>query len=106
MVVDWPWERKGFGRVNLTEWKATFGFLHPADAPPGLNEIANEKKNGIYTTKTIKNGTNEKFEIIQKWVSCFDDQVNKFERLDSTKLTVDSYFDTTKNIYNNEGGAL
>lgn len=97
---------KGLGRVNLIDWKATFGFLHPVDAPPGLMEInLPTEKNGIYTTKTIKSDAFGWLDIIQIWVDRFNDEVMKFQRSESIKLTADNYFDDIKDIYSDKGDA-
>jgi len=97
---------KGLGKVGLTNWKATFGYLHPEDAPLGLIELnLQTQKCGIYTTKTITLNTDKKFDMIQKWVNCFIDEVINFQRLDSIILTEDSYFDDIKDIYSDKGGA-
>ncbi len=97
---------KGFGEIQLTDWTATYGYIHPEDAPSGLMKIDSPiEKNGVYTTKTVKPDCKGWPDIAQCWLDRFNNKMSIFQRAESIKLTTDNYFDGIKEIYCHEGGA-
>lgn len=96
---------KGFGKVKLTGWKATFGYLLPENAPPGVEEIdAPTGISGIYTTKTVQSTDKGLTDMMQNWLKYFIDKTSNYQRPESIRLTTDNYFDDVKDIYCSKGG--
>lgn len=84
---------KGFGRVRLTDWTATFGYLLPEDALPGVAELGLEpQKSGLYKTTKISSSLNCWPNLAQRWVDAFYQQVELFKRPQELILSEDSYF--------------
>ncbi len=84
---------KGFGRVELTDWKATFGYMKPEDASIGLTRPdLVTGKSGVYTTIEIKDATDSWRELVQEWINAFHEEIKK-ERYFKFKRQEDSYFD-------------
>lgn len=91
---------KGFGRVKLTDWTATIGYLQPEDAPLNITQIGlMTQKSGIFTTVQIKDGTERWREMMQGWINAFHHNVNGFERSDDIKLDKDNYFESLEKLY-------
>lgn len=84
---------KGFGRVKLIDWTATFGYLLTEDALPGVKELCLElQKSGLYNTVKISSSLNCWPNLAQKWVDAFRQQVECFLRSKELTLFEDSYF--------------
>ncbi|MDH7577693.1 MAG: RAMP superfamily CRISPR-associated protein [Bacillota bacterium] len=98
---------KGFGRVKLTSWTATFGYLLPEDAPPGLTQLGlASQKPGVYTTVTATSGMDGWALLVQEWVNAFHETVKQFQRPEQLELTEDSYFGRVDKLYPvKKGGA-
>lgn len=92
---------KGFGRVNLQHWKATFGYLTPEDLPAGLNKIdpLEEKQSGMFKVVTLPGGTDKWRVVASSWVEAFLEEVSKFERGSNLHLKEDSYFGKVDELY-------
>ncbi|MDA8336098.1 MAG: RAMP superfamily CRISPR-associated protein [Peptococcaceae bacterium] len=90
---------KGFGRVTLTDWEATFGFLRPEDFPnltkPGLVT----KKSGVYATATFTETEEGWGPLVERWTDAFGRAATSFSRREESVLTEDSYFDRLKPLY-------
>jgi len=95
---------KGFGRVKLTEWAATFGYLLPEDAPPGLTQLSLTQKSGVYTTVSVTSATDGWSSLVQEWVKAFHEVVKRFQRSEQIELAEDSYFGRVDGIYPVEKG--
>lgn len=90
---------KGFGRVTLKDWTATFGYLLPEDAP-GLAQLGlAEQKSGIYATVQVTESTTGWRGLAQDWVNAFQGQVQSFSRAEELTLTEDSYFGCVATLY-------
>ncbi len=98
---------KGFGRVKLTSWTATFGYLLPEDAPPGLTQLGlASQKSGVYTTVSVTSATDGWLSLVQEWVNAFHKTMQQFQRPDQIELTEDSYFGRVDQFYRvMKGGA-
>lgn len=93
-------DAKGFGRVKLTDWTATFGYLLPEDAPPGLIQLGlATKESGVYTTVTVAPATGGWSSLVQRWVNAFHETVKQFQRPEQIELTEDSYFGCVDELY-------
>ncbi|GAW27544.1 RAMP superfamily CRISPR-associated protein [Carboxydocella sp. ULO1] len=91
---------KGFGKLKLTRWVATFGYLLPEDAPPGLTKLKlTSKKSGVYTTVSVKSDMDGWTALVQKWVDSFHETIQQFQRQEQIKLTEDSYFGVVDQYY-------
>lgn len=91
---------KGFGRVRLENWSATFGYLHDNDLQYlGLGVPQQPKKSGIFHMLTIQGGSEEWKQVAQPWVSKFHEMVKNFKRSDMLKLKTDSYFGKVDHLY-------
>jgi len=90
---------KGFGRVRLKDWTATFGYLLPEDAP-GVTQLGlAEQKSGVYTTVQVTEATAGWRALAQEWVDAFHKQAQAFSRSEKLTLTEDSYFDCVDTLY-------
>jgi len=87
---------KGFGRVQLQDWKATFGYLTPEDLPTGLDESG---KSGIFKTAEVQGGSDGWRKVARDWVKAFHQQVGNFERTELPRLAEDSYFGKVDDLY-------
>lgn len=98
---------KGFGRVKLIDWTATFGYLLPEDAPPGLTQLGlPSQKSGVYTTVSVTSATDGWALLVQEWVNAFHETVKQFQRPEQLELTEDSYFGRVDKLYPvKKGGA-
>jgi CRISPR/Cas system CSM-associated protein Csm3 (group 7 of RAMP superfamily) len=83
---------KGFGRVKLQDWTATFGYLTSEDLPAGLEEPQSPGKSGVFKTAQVLGGTDNWAATAKQWVDAFREQANHFERTDLPALQADSYF--------------
>lgn len=91
---------KGFGRVTLKEWTATFGYLTPDDAPDVARlDPSNQKRSGAYTTVSIASVTDGWASVVKKWITSFHDAMNAFKRPQSIQLTDDNYFGQVDRLY-------
>lgn len=91
---------KGFGRVKLTNWTATFGYLLPEDAPPGVIQLGLEtQKSGVYTTVPVTSATAGWSPLVQEWINAFCEVVMQFQRREQIELTEDSYFGRVDKLY-------
>jgi len=91
---------KGFGRVRLQDWKATFGYLTKDDLPPGLAPPESPGKSGVFKTATVPGGTDTWRNIAQSWVNTFHkEKVNRFSRPHELQLQKDSYFCKVSTLY-------
>ncbi len=91
---------KGFGRVILKDWTATFGYLTSDDAPDVVQlDLPNQKKSGVYTTVSVTAATDSWASVVQKWITAFHDAMKKFQRPPSIKLIEDNYFDRVDKLY-------
>lgn len=91
---------KGFGRVTLKDWKATFGYLTPDDVPDVAQfDLSNQKRSGVYTTVSIASATDSWALVAKKWVKAFHDTMTVFKRPHSIRLTEDSYFGQVDELY-------
>ena len=97
---------KGFGRIKLKEWIATFGYLLPEDAPPGLTELGLAvQKSGVYTAISVAPTVDGCSSLVKKWVDDFHREVKQFQRPEQIKLNQDSYFGFVDKLYKvMEGG--
>jgi len=94
---------KGFGRVELTDWKVCFGHLGPGDAP-ALNPMPKTENEGVYTV--VKGDSSQPdawLNLAEGWVEAFYKQVTGktrqgqqeqpgFRRADKMTLQQDDYF--------------
>jgi len=90
---------KGFGRVKLTDWAATFGYLLPEDAPGVMQLGLAAQKSGVYTTIQVTSVTEGWRALAQEWVNAFDKKVKGFSRPAEIKLTEDGYFGRLEQLY-------
>jgi len=90
---------KGFGRVRLKDWTATFGYLTPADAPDVAARGLPPQRSGVYTTVQVTGATADWQALAQQWVNEFQKQVNDFSRPENLGLTADSYFGRVDSLY-------
>ena len=90
---------KGFGRVKLRDWKATFGYLTPEDLPTGLDEPDTPGQSGIFKTAEVQGNSDEWRKVAGDWVKAFHQQVSSFERTELPKLAEDSYFGKVDGLY-------
>ena len=100
---------KGFGRVTLQDWTATFGYLDPKDLPNGLTVPQQSETSGIFKTlfKTlgVRGDSDEWKAAASGWVGKFNAKVLNFERTALPSLKVDSYFDgKVDSLYPVRGG--
>ena len=84
---------KGFGRVKLQDWKATFGYLDPRDLPNGLTVPQQSETSGIFRTLEVRGDSDEWKAAASGWVGMFNAKVLNFKRTALPSLKVDSYFD-------------
>ncbi len=98
---------KGFGQVELRDWRATFGYLTVEDLPSGLTPPQSPEKSGVFETMTAQGGTDTWRTVAQPWVKAFRDKVLEFNRPEDLKLREDSYFGKVDALYPVlKGGAL
>lgn len=91
---------KGFGRVTLKDWKATFGYLLSEDAPDVTQLGLAEQRSGVYTTVQVTEATADWRKLAQKWVDAFHEEVKKVSRAEGKlALTEDSYFGRIDTLY-------
>ena len=91
---------KGFGRVRLENWVATFGYLTPDDAPDLVQRHLITQTSGVYTTAQVTEATTGWRALAQQWVNTFRKQVNEnFARPEELALTQDSYFGRVDTLY-------
>ncbi len=90
---------KGFGRVTLQKWEATFGYLTPDDMPEVAQLESAKQSSGVYTTVQLTPGTPGWQALVQQWVGKFHEKVNDFSRSEKITLTHDSYFGRTDSLY-------
>lgn len=99
---------KGFGRVKLQNWKATFGYLAAEDRPDIANLGSLKDKSGVYNSVAVQGNSEQWGMSAGNWVKNFGDTVQTFKRnqpnLDLS-LKKDSYFDALKSLYPVKGGA-
>ncbi|ADG06918.1 RAMP superfamily CRISPR-associated protein [Kyrpidia tusciae] len=91
---------KGFGRVRLTEWEATFGYLSEDDAPRGLEELGlSVERSGVYKTVQVSPGTTGWKDVARNWVRAFHKEVENFVRPEVLVLQKDHDFDHLEKLY-------
>ncbi len=90
---------KGFGRVKLLNWTATFGYLTPNDMPDVAQVGLATQRSGVYTTVQLTAGTSDWQKPVQKWLNAFHEKVNGFSRPEGLGLTDDSYFGRVDSFY-------
>ncbi|MEW6664390.1 MAG: RAMP superfamily CRISPR-associated protein [Thermodesulfobacteriota bacterium] len=90
---------KGFGRVRLERWIATFGSLLPEDMPDVAQLGLASSKSGIYTTVQVTEATPNWRTLAQQWIDAFHSQVQAFSRSEKLALTGDSYFGVIDTLY-------
>lgn len=90
---------KGFGRIRLQDWTATFGYLTPADAPAVAALGLSSQRSGVYTAVQVTAATADWQALAQQWVNEFQKQVNDFSRPENLGLTADSYFGRVDSLY-------
>jgi len=90
---------KGFGRVRLQDWTATFGYLMPEDLPAGLDAPDIPDESGLFKTTILQGGTKDWQTIAQRWAGKFQEEVHGFERTKLPPLKTDSYFGKVNRLY-------
>ncbi|HQE92103.1 MAG TPA: RAMP superfamily CRISPR-associated protein [Anaerolineae bacterium] len=91
---------KGFGRVRLKNWAATFGYLTPDDAPDLAQLHLTTQTSSVYTTAQVTEATAGWRALAQQWVDEFRKQVSEnFARPKELALTQDSYFGRVDTLY-------
>ncbi|CCQ93987.1 conserved hypothetical protein [[Clostridium] ultunense Esp] len=91
---------KGFGRVMLTEWEATFGYLSEDGAPLGPEELGlTAEKSGVFQTVQVSPGTKGWKDVARSWVQAFHEEVESFVRPEALVLQKDHDFDHLEELY-------
>ena len=91
---------KGFGRVRLENWHATFGYLHESDLRAwNLNLPPQPGKSGVFNTLFLQGGSEQWQQVAQPWLDEFHNVVKGFSRLNELRLKKDSYFGEVDHLY-------
>lgn len=97
---------KGFGRVRLQHWTATFGYLTPDDAPYLPHCSLAKSPSGVHTTVQIAPNSGEWKRVAQGWLQAFREKVEAFTRPDKIALKQDTYFGYVNHLYPVGGGEV
>lgn len=90
---------KGFGRVRLVDWNATFGYLTPDDMSylPHCSLVKSPSR--VYTTVQVAPDSSEWNTMARKWLQAFHEKVEAFTRQDKIALSQDTYFGWVDHLY-------
>ena len=83
---------KGFGRVKLSDWTVRLGYLHSDDWPDAA-PLGKGQQDGVYTRIDLRDAAEDWLRLAKGWVDEFARKVNSFNRLETTWLKADNYFD-------------
>lgn len=97
---------KGFGRVRLVNWTATFGCLTTGDMPYLPQSGLAMHKSGVYRTVQITPDTDEWKAVAREWLQAFREKVRAFTRPDKIALKQDTYFGYVNHLYPVGGGEV